>query len=92
MLENIILLRNIFYKFFFIGLIFYIFTAIILLFNNEWVINFIIHFYNLTRPEIYVLVASFIGWTKMIIVYLFLVPALGFHWTGYSLKMAQNNT
>lgn len=92
MLENIILIRNIFYKFFFIGFIFYIFTAMILLFNNEWVINLIIHYYNLTRPEINVLVANFVGWTKMIIIYLFLIPALGLHWTGHSLKRAKNNT
>lgn len=89
MLENIILIRNIFYKFFLIGFIFYIFTAILLLLNNEWVINIIINIYSLTRPEINLLIACFIGWTKMIIIFLFLIPALGLHWTGNSLKKAK---
>lgn len=89
MLENIIIIRNLFYKFFFIGFIFYIFTAMLLLFYNEWVINLIIHIYNLTIPQINLLIAFFIGWTKMIIIFLFLIPAIGLHWTGNSLKRAQ---
>lgn len=88
MLENIILLRNIFYKFFLIGFIFYILTAMFLLINNEWIINLIISIYHLTRSEINLLIVCFIGWSKMTIIFFFLIPALGLHWTGHSLKKA----
>lgn len=90
MLENIILIRNIFYKFFLIGFLLYIFTAMIFLINNEWVINLIINIYHLTRPEIYLLIAYAIGWSKMITIFFFLIPALGLHWTGHSLKKAKD--
>lgn len=86
MLETVILIRNIFYKFFFIGLILYIFTAVIFLFHNEWVINLITNIYHITRPEIYLLITYAIGWSKMITIFLFLIPALGLHWTGHNLK------
>jgi len=86
MLENIILIRNIFYKFFLLGFVFYMLTAVFLLFNNEWVINLIIQIYNVTRPEINLLIACFIGMTKMVIIFLFLIPAFGLHWTGHCLK------
>lgn len=88
MLETIILMRNIFYKFFFIGFLLYVFTATMCLFHNEWLINLIIHIYHLTRPEIYLIIAYAIGWSKMITIFFFLIPALGLHWTGHNLKKA----
>lgn len=88
MLETMILIRNIFYKLFLIGFIFYIFTAMLLLFNNEWVINYIVNTFHITGHEVNLLIAYFIGWTKMIIILFFLIPALALHWTGHSLKRA----
>lgn len=92
MLENIIILRNLFYKFFLIGFIFYILTALLFVFKNEWVINLIIQFYHLTRGEINLLIACFIGMTKMFLIFLFLIPALGLHWTSCCLKKAKDFT
>lgn len=89
MLENIIIIRNIFYKFFLVGFAFYILTATFLLCYNEWVINLITKIYHLTRPEINLLIACFIGETKMIIVFFFLIPALGLHWAGHNLKISK---
>lgn len=86
MLKNVILIRNIFYKLFLFGLLFYIFTAAFLLFNHEWTIKIINHFWGLPRAEINFLIAYFIGWSKMIIILFFLIPAFALHWTGHSLK------
>lgn len=86
MLENIILIRNIFYKFFLLGFIFYIFTAIFLLQNNTWAVNVIVYNFHITPSEANFLIAYFIGWSKMIIILFFLIPALVFHWTGHSIK------
>lgn len=89
MLEKVILIRNIFYKLFFMGFLFYVFTAAFLLLNNTWTVNIIVNNFHLIRPEAYFLIAYFIGWAKMIIILFFLFPALALHWTGHSIKNSQ---
>lgn len=89
MLEKIILIRNIFYKLFFMGFLFYVFTAVFLLLNNVWAVNIIINNFHLIRAEAYFLIAYFIGWAKMIVILFFLFPALALHWTGNCLKKSQ---
>ncbi len=87
MLEKLILLfRNIFYKCFLIGFLFYIFTAGFFLLNNGWSVSFIANIYHISKPEVNLLIAFFIGSTKTIIVLFFLLPALALHWTRHSLK------
>lgn len=89
MLENIILIRNIFYKLFLMGLIFYVLAVVLLVFNNAWVMNTIMNTFHLAPTEINFLIAYFIGSSKMIIILFFLFPALALHWTGYNLKKAE---
>lgn len=86
MLEKIILIRNIFYKLFFIGFLFYVFTVVFFLLNNVWAVNIIVNNFHMIRAEVYFLIAYFIGWAKMVLIMFFLMPALALQWTGYSLK------
>ena len=86
MLENIILIRNIFYKLFLLGFLFYIFSIMFLLLNNEWSIHIITNTFHISRAETNFLIADFVGWSKMFLVFFSLLPALALHWTGHSLK------
>jgi len=88
MLQNIILIRNIFYKCFLIGFIFYIMSAFFYVFDKHWSANIACRIFNISMNEFNLLFAYFIGWCKMIIMFFFLVPALALHWTGYNLKKA----
>lgn len=84
--ENLIILRNILYKCFFIGLIFVIIAAALYYPCKCAVMT--LYQTNLTiRWETYTLMwVLFVGLMKTIIVFLFLVPALAVHWVSHCYK------
>lgn len=90
MLENIILIRNIFYKIFLIAFLFYIFSVVFFQLYNVWAINYVGTMFNITSNESSFLIAYFLGWMKTISLMFFLVPALALHWTGHNIKIANN--
>lgn len=89
MLEQIILIRNIFYKCFLISFVYYIFVAVFYMFNTEWAVKFSTGLYHISKENLYLLIVYFIGWMKIFTFYVFLVPALALHWTSYMLKKAK---
>ncbi len=86
--ENLIVLRNIFYKCFFIGLIFLIIATLIYMPCKCILANFYQINLGISTEVYYNLWVGFVGLIKTILIFLFLVPALAIHWTvrGYIKK------
>ncbi|MDD3436782.1 MAG: hypothetical protein PHC64_06505 [Candidatus Gastranaerophilales bacterium] len=80
--ENLIILRNIFYKCFFIGLLFLIIAAVIYMPCRCFLANFYQTYLGINTTTYYNMWVSFIGLIKTILIFLFLVPALAIHWTS----------
>lgn len=77
--EKLIIVRNIFYKCFFIGLLFLIAAALIYLPCKCYVANLYLEGFGIPTETYYNLWVGFIGLIKVILVFLFLVPALAIH-------------
>ena len=84
--EIIILLRNIHYKCFFIGVIFLILAGLAYLPCKCVVANAYQHILGISSETYYYMWANFVGLIKTIIIFFFLVPALALHWTGATLE------
>lgn len=80
MKEILIVLRNIHYKCFFIGLIFLVLAAIIYLPCKCYVANIYQTWFGIDSEAYYNMWACFVGLIKTIIIFLFLVPGLAIHW------------
>lgn len=81
--ESLIIVRNIHYKCFLIGLFFLIIAAA-LYYPCKCVVMNLYHTNLAIRWEVYtVMWAFFIGLIKTILIFLFLVPALAIHWVSY---------
>ncbi len=81
--ENLIILRNIFYKCFFVGLFFLIIAAIIYLPCKCFVANLYHNSLGISTENYYNMWANFIGLIKTILIFLFLVPAIAIHWVSH---------
>lgn len=84
--ENLIILRNIFYKCFFIGIIFLILAALIYLPCECYVANTYKTFLGISVNTYHIMWVFFVGIIKTILIFLFLVPALAIHWTVHNYK------
>lgn len=80
--ENLIIIRNIFYRCFFIGLIFLVIAAIVYLPCKCIIANIYQTGFGITSTAYYNMWASFVGLIKTILIFLFLTPALALHWTA----------
>ena len=80
--ETLIILRNIFYKCFFIGLFFLILAAVLYLPCECYIANLYHNAFGIDIGVYHNLWAIFIGLIKTILVFLFLVPALAIHWVS----------
>lgn len=84
--EQIVLIRNIFYKCFFIGLLFLI-TAAVIYFPSKLIIaQTYQNIFGINAEAYYNMWAAFVGLIKTILIFFFLVPALALHWTGCRCK------
>lgn len=81
--ENLIILRNIFYKCFLIGLLFLVLAAIIYMPCRCLVANIYQYGFGISTETYYDMWVSFVGLIKTILIFLFLVPALAIHWVGH---------
>ena len=86
MTDIIILIRNIFYRTFLIGLAFYLVSIVFWLIAKDSAAGIMSAMFGVSRQDIYQLTIYFIGWMKGIIFIFFLIPALALHWTGNVLK------
>ena len=78
--ENIVVIRNIFYKCFFVGLIFLALAMVLYMPCKCFLAEFYQTHFGISEGVYYKLWVAFIGLIKTIIVFLFLVPALALHW------------
>lgn len=81
--ENLAILRNIFYKCFFIGLFFLILATLLYMPCKCMIANLYQTVFGISANAYYILWVSFVGLIKTILVFLFLVPALAIHWVSY---------
>lgn len=84
--EKLIVLRKIFYKCFFIGLIFLVLAALIYMPCKCYVANIYQTAFGININMYDNLWVGFIGLIKTILVFLFLVPALAIHWVSHEYK------
>ena len=80
--EILIVIRNIFYKCFFIGLIFLVAAALLYLPCKCFIANIYQTSFGITEVVYYNMWAAFVGLIKTILIFLFLVPALAIHWAS----------
>ena len=84
MSRNIVLIRNILYKCFLIG---YVLTIVVWIISMQnWSADLTIKFFGGSKHDVIQLFLYIISLMKLFNIYLFLIPALALHWTGYSLK------
>lgn len=87
--ENLIILRNILYKCFFIGLFFLILAAVLYLPCKCYVANIYQTAFGIDIRAYHNLWAIFVGLIKTILIFLFLVPALAVHWVSHCYNKKQ---
>ena len=90
MLETVIVIRNVFYRCFFISLGFFLFSIIFYLLFNDFAVSMNANIFAIEETEVYLVVYNFFGWMKLIILNLFLIPALALHWTANRLAKGQS--
>jgi len=83
MKEILVVLRNIHYKCFFIGFLFFIAAALLYMPCRCFVANLYQNGIGIDVDTYYDMWVSFIGLIKVILIFLFLVPALAIHWVAH---------
>lgn len=83
--ENLTIIRNIFYKCFFIGLLFLILATIIYYPCKCYVANIYQTAFGIDVIAYQNMWAGFVGLIKTILIFLFLTPALAIHMTARKL-------
>jgi hypothetical protein len=80
--EKIIFLRNVFFRAFIIGLVFALFYFVVTYaFWHTWA-SWTARFFKIDEKELGRLVLMFFLELRVVIVFLFLVPALALHWSA----------
>jgi len=80
--EKIIFLRNVFFRAFVIGVVFALFFfAMTLAFWSTWT-SLVFHLFKVEEKDLGRIVLHFFMHVRLILVFLFLVPALALHWTA----------
>ncbi len=84
--QNLMLIRNIFFKTFIIGLLFTLFLFVMTAtFWNQWS-SFVYSIFQVDQKELgKIVVRSFVN-LRFYLIFILLVPAIGLHWTIKSFK------
>jgi len=88
MLDNVVLVRNIFYKCFLIGFVCTIISFLFYVFNTDFSIGMIKTYYQIEAKDAMVLIGYYFVLVRIVLVYFTLIPALALHWTSHALKKA----
>lgn len=80
------ILRNIFYKCFFVGVLFLILAALLYMPCKCLVSNLYQTGLGIGTQTYYDMWVSFVGLIKTILIFLFLVPAIAIHWAAHEYK------
>lgn len=86
MKKNLIILRNIYYQCFFIGLFFLVVATLLYMPCKCYLANLYQQGFGISENVYYNLWVGFVGLIKTILVFLFLVPALAIHLVTNRLK------
>jgi len=81
--EILIIVRNILYKCFLIGIFFLIVAAVLYMPCKCLVANIYQGGFGISAETYYDMWVSFVGLIKTILIFLFLVPALATHWVAH---------
>ncbi len=84
--ERLIVLRNILYKCFFIGLIFLIAATLLYMPCKCFLATLYQQGFGISTDAYYNMWVGFVGLIKTILVFLFLTPALAVHWVAAGYK------
>ncbi len=80
--EKIIFFRNLFFRAFIIGVVFALFYFVVTYaFWDTWA-SWAVHVFRTDEKELGRLVLMFFVELRIVLVFLFLVPALAFHWSA----------
>ena len=80
--EKIIFLRNVFFRAFVIGVVFALLLfAVTFAFWSTWS-ALVLHLFKVDERELGRIVLLFFTLVRLVLVFLFLVPALALHWTA----------
>ena len=79
--ENLIILRNIFYRCFIVGLLFLVMAVILYMPCKCFIANIYQTNFGINVGTYHNMWVIFIGLIKTILIFLFLVPALAIQWT-----------
>ena len=80
--EKIIFLRNVFFRAFVIGVVFALLIfAVTFAFWSTWS-SWVLHLFKVDERELGRIVLLFFTLVRLVLVFLFLVPALALHWTA----------
>lgn len=82
--ENLIILKDIFYKCFFIGLFFLVLATILYMPCKCFLAELYQSGFGIEQETYYNMWVSFVGLIKTILIFFFLVPALAIHWVSRS--------
>jgi len=85
--ENLIVIRNIFYKCFIIGLLMLIIAGLIYMPNRSILAAFYESIFGIDNEAYYLIWVCFVGLIKTILVFFFLVPALALQWMTCRCKL-----
>lgn len=90
MCEKLVLTRNFLYKFFVVGFLLFLLTAIIYIFVRGFAVEMALAWYGVDPLYYQNLVFMFFGFIKFILIFLVLSPALALHWMICCCKKKQS--
>lgn len=91
MIENLTLIRNILFKWFIIGIAYYLLVVLIYIFCKEFYADMMDTLFLIEPEESYELMVSFIAMIKISLILLGLFPVLALHWTIKTLPDKEEN-
>ncbi len=81
MIENLTLIRNILFKWFIIGIAYYLPVVLIYIFCKEFYADMMEMFFAINPEDSFEIMVSFIAMLKISLILLGLFPVIALHWT-----------
>ncbi len=81
MIENLTLIRNILFKWFIMGVAYYLLVVLIYIFCKDFYADMMEMLFMIEPEESYEIMVSFIAMIKISLILLGLFPVLALHWT-----------
>ena len=85
-IENLVLLKNFFYKWFCVTFLIYLFSAIIFMVSKGYFVNLAQSLWGINQASYYKIAITFFTSMKFVLIVFILSPALALHWLINSIK------